>query len=243
MDDIYAIPLNWFWLCGVFTDPALTRESKMSGWSSTSDGPVIQITKPVMLSRDGTQIENKFPNFTLCLVHWTNTRVLKPRWRSRPATLAAVRPTAEAMKVPLRGESQMKPFPLIIPVYIHWIDCLLAAWTAERPAIGSGHHLINARGASSIQSHCMVADGRMEGWINNEEGGREGRRQLTRFCRVDVSWRWVSFLCFVLFFLSNEWKLNIKWSVFIIQGHIRVLTVVKVSLKAAKNDKKGIKSV
>lgn len=76
-----------------------------------------------------------------------------------------------------RSESQMRPFPLIIPVYIRRIDCLLAAWTAERPAIGSGRHLINALGASSIQSHCMAADGRMEGWINDEAGERERERE------------------------------------------------------------------
>lgn len=77
------------------------------------------------------------------------------------------------IKVLTCRESQMRPFPLIIPVYIHRIDCLLAVWTAERPAIGSGHHLINALSASSIQSHCIAADGQMEGWINNEHTERQ----------------------------------------------------------------------
>lgn len=100
-------------------------------------------------------------------------RVLKPTPRSRPGTLAAAaRPTAKGFKVLTSRESQVKPFPLIIPVYIQGIDCLLAAWTAERPAIGSGRHLTNALSASSIQSHCITADGQMEGWINNEERER-----------------------------------------------------------------------
>lgn len=78
-----------------------------------------------------------------------------------------------SIKVLTCRESQMRPFPLIIPVYIHRIDCLLAVWTTERPAIGSGHHLINALSASSIQSHCIAADGQMEGWINNEHTERQ----------------------------------------------------------------------
>lgn len=92
------------------------------------------------------------------------------------------------IKVLTRGESQMRPFPLIIPVYIHRIDCLLAVWTAERPAIGAGHHLINALSASSIQSHCIAADGQMEGWINNEhtERRREIDSSVSPFVDVDL---------------------------------------------------------
>lgn len=85
----------------------------------------------------------------------------------------AERQTAMVIKALACRESQMRPFPLIIPVYIHRIDCLPAVWTAERPAIGSGHHLINALSASSIQSHCIAADGQMEGWINNERTERQ----------------------------------------------------------------------
>lgn len=136
-------------------------------------------------------------------------RVLKPTLRSRPGTLAAARPTAKGIKVLTSRESQMKPFPLIIPVYIHWIDCLLAAWTAERPAIGSGHHLINALSASSIQSHCITADGQMEGWINNEERER-GQTAIDSFLSlfqcahpsVDFPFC-IFFFCFFLIMILN----------------------------------------
>lgn len=60
-------------------------------------------------------------------------------------------------------------FPLILAVYIHRIDCLLAAWTAERTVIGSGHHLINILSASSIQSHCITTDGWRNGLIMNTQ--------------------------------------------------------------------------
>lgn len=61
----------------------------------------------------------------------------------------------------------MKLFPLILTV-IYCIDCLLAVWTAERQAIGSGHHLINTLNAASIQSHCIfTTDGRRDGLIMN----------------------------------------------------------------------------
>lgn len=60
----------------------------------------------------------------------------------------------------------MRLFPLILTV-IYCIDWLLAAQTAQRPAIGSGHHLINTLDASSIQSHCITTDGWRDGLIMN----------------------------------------------------------------------------
>lgn len=181
---------------------------------------------------------NKFTSFSFCLVHETNARVPKPRWRSRPGTLATVRPTAQAIKVLTRSESQMKPFPLIIPVYIHRIDCLLAAWTAVRPAIGSGHHLINTLSASSILSDCMAADGQMERWINNEEEGTEGQTAIDLlFLRGR--------LCRDFFFFFN---LNIKCSHCHVFHNPRSHTgcnfwmtyqlFVNISSKAAKKTKK-----
>lgn len=55
---------------------------------------------------------------------------------------------------------------MIVPV-IYRIDRLLAVWPAEEPAIGSGHHLINALNASSIPSRCITTDGWRDGLIMN----------------------------------------------------------------------------
>lgn len=62
----------------------------------------------------------------------------------------------------------MRQFPLILTL-IYCIDCLLAVWTAQRNAIGSGHHLINTLNASSIQSERSCTDGRRDGFIMNTE--------------------------------------------------------------------------
>ena len=87
----------------------------------------------------------------------------------------------------------MRLFPLILAV-ICSIDCLLAVWTAERPTIGSGHHLLNTLNASSIQSHCITTDGWRDGLIMNTQRGTS-----TPFKRLLCSWE--SFYIFTLSFI------------------------------------------
>lgn len=112
----------------------------------------------------------------------------------------------------------MRPFPLILPVYMYRIDCLLAVWTAERPAIGSGHHLINALNASSIQSHCITTAGWRDGLIMNTQRswGRSAQSKCLLWC-VDspadlftnpfISWwfcTWRSHVKFLYYILQHK---------------------------------------
>lgn len=87
----------------------------------------------------------------------------------------------------------MRLFPLILAV-IYSIDCLLAVWTAERAAIGSGHHLINTLNASSIQSHCITTDGWRDGLIMNTQRDGGGWRSTLFNCLLLVSLLWSWFI-------------------------------------------------
>lgn len=113
-------------------------------------------------------------------------RVLKLRSRSRPGTLAVARPTAEGIKSAYKQRITNEAVSFDYRSLHSRIDCLLAAWTAERPAIGSGHHLRKTHPAPPQYSltASVPLDRWRDGLIMKRE--KEGKRQSTHSCRVST---------------------------------------------------------